>query len=271
MMESSPLSTSNHEQSDTKPVSPEALFRRLQHMEASCYEMVMSVFKAQGPITWQKHNLLEDLRVLLHIGPQRHRADELRTDMNPLLTKISTQCKQMQLDRSLFDETEVTAEEKASHIGAGLYSHSETESEAEGTYERLRTPAKKSTRRASSGGGTTSTKKRGRKRKDEGATASATSTPRTKKGKVGRPPKEKEDSAITAAMEAILSRTDYREISTLRFEDVEEVAEKEQQQIEELDALLNETVDPTQRQRIMTEVQRKKDKLIQLIQHLEVL
>lgn len=57
----------------------------------------------------------------------------------------------------------------------------------------------------------------------------------------------------------------------MSYEDVEEVAEKEQQQIEELDKLLNQTDDLVQKQRIMAEVQRKKDKLIELIEHLEAL
>lgn len=172
--------------------------------------MILSTFRAQGELTWQKHKVLEDLRVLLHISPQRHRAEMLRAESDPLLQKIATHCNEKEHVRPPYEEEEVTTAEQTRLAEMALYSYSDTESEAEDVHHRFAAPRLRGARGQYAADAAGAQKKRGRKRREreEGAVE------KPKKRKVGRPPKEKVDEATAAAVDTILAQTDYREIAT---------------------------------------------------------
>lgn len=340
----------------------DSLFKRLQQIEINCYGSLVSAFRAQGELTWQKHRLLDDLRVLLHVSPQRHRAELLRAECDPILQKIAVHCSEKVFLRPKFEEEPVTSavqtiladqlqqqqqqtEQPGQQQGGGTvsFTYSDTESDEDHDISRrYKQPKKRGFRRqyvtpAVSGlinaqgvlsaatiaggalpGGTAGggLKKRGRKKKDEFGTSAATPTgilpgggeygggaatatagaaaaspaahghgvgvggqqqqvqPAAKKSKrshggSSRPPKPVVDTVTAAAVDSILQESDNRDINALDDEEIFDVSEKEQTQIDQLEKLLMQTEDSTQKKRIGDEVQRKKDKLLRIIEYLE--
>ena len=61
----------------------------IRFTEVETYACVMNTFRAQGSLSQQKLNLLADLRNLLKIGQDRHRAETRRATNDELLSTIA--------------------------------------------------------------------------------------------------------------------------------------------------------------------------------------
>ena len=55
--------------------------KSLRNLELDAYSSIVSVFRAQGELNDRKHEILEDLQVILHISLDRHKA-EVRRALN---------------------------------------------------------------------------------------------------------------------------------------------------------------------------------------------
>lgn len=193
--------------------------------EIACYATLLRVFRAQGELSWAKSKILEDLRALLHISPQRHRAELMRAEQDDLLQRIasrSTDIAQLRLAyREQTEESVDTAEQTRLAEGVLPLMGWDTESEPEDNLQRHKTPRRKTARRqhqttVEAEADSATPKKRGRKRKEpEDGTTAAGRMPR--RGKVGRPPKEKVDLQTAAAVDNILAQSDNREVTSCTY------------------------------------------------------
>ena len=58
-------------------------------IETNAYASVVAAFRAQGTVSWEKMRVLEQLRNLLFINNERHQAEMLRAEADPLLQKLA--------------------------------------------------------------------------------------------------------------------------------------------------------------------------------------
>lgn len=64
-------------------------FASLPRTELESYSSVMSTFRAQGGLCKEKARILEDLRKLLHISQDRHKAEARRVANDERLTTVA--------------------------------------------------------------------------------------------------------------------------------------------------------------------------------------
>eukprot|EP01087_Luapelamoeba_hula_P019784 TRINITY_DN6611_c0_g1_i1.p1 TRINITY_DN6611_c0_g1~~TRINITY_DN6611_c0_g1_i1.p1 ORF type:complete len:226 (-),score=51.82 TRINITY_DN6611_c0_g1_i1:104-781(-) len=61
----------------------------LRQLENEAYCAVISAFRAQGELTWQKENVLHELRLLLRIADERHKLEIKRVRQDASLAEIA--------------------------------------------------------------------------------------------------------------------------------------------------------------------------------------
>ncbi len=68
------------------------LFKKLRELENHAYSAVVSAFRAQGELTWTKLKILDDLKAVLHVSQQRHRAELVRVESDKVIQDIALHC-----------------------------------------------------------------------------------------------------------------------------------------------------------------------------------
>ncbi|XP_058839076.1 BRCA2-interacting transcriptional repressor EMSY-like, partial [Topomyia yanbarensis] len=61
----------------------------LRRLELESYSNVVSTFRAQGALSKEKARILEELRKLLHISQDRHKAEARRVANDEQLTTVA--------------------------------------------------------------------------------------------------------------------------------------------------------------------------------------
>lgn len=69
--------------------SYESCREALHVLEHEAYSAIISAFRAQGELSWEKIQCLEDLRGHLHISEQYHRSEVQRVNLNASLVTIA--------------------------------------------------------------------------------------------------------------------------------------------------------------------------------------
>jgi len=118
----------------SKQIQQKALFTRLRHLETTAYSGVISALRCQGELSWEKQKVLDQLRILLHISPQRHCAELLRSESDPLVQKIVRV--NIHKNRNLFSQSESGQQDDSF-----VYHQSDTDSEYD--YEGVKTRVKR--------------------------------------------------------------------------------------------------------------------------------
>eukprot|EP01102_Stenamoeba_stenopodia_P020016 TRINITY_DN767_c0_g1_i1.p1 TRINITY_DN767_c0_g1~~TRINITY_DN767_c0_g1_i1.p1 ORF type:complete len:444 (-),score=109.73 TRINITY_DN767_c0_g1_i1:72-1403(-) len=88
----------------------------LRQLEIEAYSAVISAFRAQGELTWQKDRILQELRSVLKVSDEKHRLELLRVESDDTLNEIAKhKMAQIPLPSSNSDSESSTSESEADH------------------------------------------------------------------------------------------------------------------------------------------------------------
>ncbi|KAF0983605.1 hypothetical protein FDP41_010670 [Naegleria fowleri] len=316
-------------------LSEKQLVKRLRQYEINAYSSVVSAFRAQGEMNWEKLKVLTQLQQMLHISTNRHSMELLRCEADVKIQQVAQSGVYSIIDREAedrnnrFDFTLTASDTESEHDNDVHYRvKRSTPSSTQPTTQPTPT-----TRRASSGrgrgrgrgrkrssatmtsetlshspskastlynldpsstnaanisslppqpntptkatsvvtsttpNGTPAKKKRGRKPKNQQLQQPPVETPKQPQAPSEATPKLSEEIAKILAETTFLSDDDIRNIND--EEQVETVAERESNQIEELNKKLSEGLSPLDTEAMMEAIKKKKAILQKLIQKLE--
>lgn len=258
------------------PLSRQALVARLRYLEVTAYGAVVSALRAQGELSWEKQKLMDRLRDVFHISNERHQAEVARAENDIKIQTIA----------SGIDSKQVTQQQRE-EIDVFKY-QSETESGSDNEYTPTKTTRSKRGRRSSVGVGATAAldssgagkvpKKRGRKPKQKQENPTSTTDELEPKRKRGRKKKSSEQIVAEAVKEEVVqpeqqavAQEEYydEELENATLEQIEEIAIKENNEIEELESQLETITAADDRNRIMAQLIPKRARLTKLIARLE--
>ncbi|KAL9648091.1 hypothetical protein ABK040_007457 [Willaertia magna] len=247
--------------------SEHQLLKRLKQYEINAYSSVVTAFRAQGEITWEKVKLLTQLQQILHISTKRHSAELLRAESDTKIQQVAqsgvvssmeNEDKQTQFDFILnVSETESEPEidntkQKKSGRGrgrgkkrsAGSTSINSLPEQSPSKIVNL-TPTINTTTTVTNASTLTTTPT---------ATTSSTTTPTTngKKKRGRKPKKQTPDVSSILGDVALLTDEDIDRVNTV--DELEKIAERESEQIEHLEEKLSRATNEQDKHIIMISI-----------------
>eukprot|EP01102_Stenamoeba_stenopodia_P020017 TRINITY_DN767_c0_g1_i2.p1 TRINITY_DN767_c0_g1~~TRINITY_DN767_c0_g1_i2.p1 ORF type:complete len:472 (-),score=107.79 TRINITY_DN767_c0_g1_i2:72-1487(-) len=106
----------SHLQKEKKVEKKFGLKETLRQLEIEAYSAVISAFRAQGELTWQKDRILQELRSVLKVSDEKHRLELLRVESDDTLNEIAKhKMAQIPLPSSNSDSESSTSESEADH------------------------------------------------------------------------------------------------------------------------------------------------------------
>jgi phosphoenolpyruvate synthase/pyruvate phosphate dikinase len=82
---------------ENKTLDVESLYKRLRQIENNAYGYIIKAFCAEGELTWEKQNIIDQLKIIFHITEERHRLELKKNEENQIIKNISQNCKDLVL------------------------------------------------------------------------------------------------------------------------------------------------------------------------------